>query len=62
MKIFKHIQQITLTNHQHIALEKLLPFLESDERLFILQGYIGHFKFALFYQISTMYYDINQYR
>ena len=41
MKIFNHFQHINLTNDQRHALEKLHAFLESDERVFILQGYAG---------------------
>jgi GTPase SAR1 family protein len=41
MKIFNYFQNINLTNDQRQALEKLQAFLESDERVFILQGYAG---------------------
>jgi tRNA A37 threonylcarbamoyladenosine biosynthesis protein TsaE len=41
MNIFNHFQHINLTNDQRNALEKLNTFIESDERLFILQGYAG---------------------
>lgn len=41
MKIFNHFQHITLTKDQRNALEKLSAFLESDEQVFILQGYAG---------------------
>ena len=41
MKIFDHFQHINLTNDQRNALEKLHAFLESEERVFILQGYAG---------------------
>ena len=47
MKIFDHFQHINLTNDQRIALEKLHSFLESDERVFILQGYAGSGKTTL---------------
>lgn len=47
MKIFDHFQHITLTNDQRDALEKLHAFLESDERVFILQGYAGSGKTTL---------------
>lgn len=47
MKIFKHFQHINLTNDQHNALEMLHAFLESDERVFILQGYAGSGKTTL---------------
>lgn len=41
MKIFDHFRQLNLTNDQRNALEMLHAFLESDERIFILQGYAG---------------------
>ncbi len=47
MKIFDHFQHITLTNDQRNALKKLHAFLESDERVFILQGYAGSGKTTL---------------
>lgn len=47
MKIFDHFQHINLTNDQRLALEKLHAFLESDERIFILQGYAGSGKTTL---------------
>lgn len=47
MKIFDHFQHINLTNDQRNALEKLQTFLESDERVFILQGYAGSGKTTL---------------
>src|SRR5690606_14808946 len=47
MKIFNHFQQINLTNDQRNALEQLHAFLESDERIFILQGYAGSGKTTL---------------
>lgn len=47
MKIFDHFQHINLTNDQRQALEKLHAFLESDERIFILQGYAGSGKTTL---------------
>lgn len=47
MKIFNHFQHINLTNDQRNALEKLYAFLESDERVFILQGYAGSGKTTL---------------
>ncbi len=47
MKIFNHFQHISLTNDQHQALGKLSDFLESDERIFILQGYAGSGKTTL---------------
>ncbi|UCS94974.1 AAA family ATPase [Echinicola marina] len=47
MKIFDHFQHINLTNHQRNALEMLHAFLESDERVFILQGYAGSGKTTL---------------
>lgn len=47
MKIFDHFQHINLTNDQRNALEKLQAFLESDERIFILQGYAGSGKTTL---------------
>lgn len=47
MKIFDHFQHINLTNDQRNALEKLHAFLESDEHIFILQGYAGSGKTTL---------------
>ena len=47
MNIFNHFQHINLTTDQHNALEKLSNFLESDERIFILQGYAGSGKTTL---------------
>lgn len=47
MKIFDHFQHINLTNDQRNALERLHAFLESDERVFILQGYAGSCKVKL---------------
>lgn len=47
MKIFDYFQHINLTNDQHIALENLHTFLESDTRIFILQGYAGSGKTTL---------------
>lgn len=47
MNIFYYFQHINLTNDQRNALEKLQTFLESDERLFILQGYAGSGKTTL---------------
>jgi tRNA A37 threonylcarbamoyladenosine biosynthesis protein TsaE len=47
MIIFDHFQHINLTSDQHNALEKLNTFLQSDERVFILQGYAGSGKTTL---------------
>ncbi len=47
MKIFDHFQHINLTNDQRNAVERLYAFLESDERVFILQGYAGSGKTTL---------------
>ncbi|MGI6323112.1 MAG: ATP-dependent DNA helicase [Bacteroidales bacterium] len=47
MKIFDHFRHINLTNDQRNALEKLQVFLESDKRVFILQGYAGSGKTTL---------------
>jgi AAA domain-containing protein/TOTE conflict system TATA-binding-like protein len=47
MKIFDYFQHINLTNDQRNALENLGTFLESDERVFILQGYAGSGKTTL---------------
>ncbi len=47
MKILDHFQHINLTNDQRNALEMLHAFLESDERVFILQGYAGSGKTTL---------------
>lgn len=47
MNIFNHFQHINLTNDQRNALEKLQSFLESNDRVFILQGYAGSGKTTL---------------
>jgi tRNA A37 threonylcarbamoyladenosine biosynthesis protein TsaE len=47
MKIFDHFQFINLTKDQRNALERLDAFLESDDRVFILQGYSGSGKTTL---------------
>lgn len=47
MRIFDHFQHINLTNDQRNALEMLHAFLESDARVFILQGYAGSGKTTL---------------
>lgn len=47
MRIFDHFQHINLTNDQRQSLEKLHVFLESDDRVFILQGYAGSGKTSL---------------
>ncbi len=47
MQIFDHFRHINLTNDQRNALEMLYAFLESDERVFILQGYAGSGKTTL---------------
>jgi hypothetical protein len=47
MSIFNHFQHINLTNDQHTALDKIQDFLNSDENIFILQGYAGSGKTTL---------------
>src|SRR5690554_4567424 len=47
MKILSHFQHITLTNDQRTALESISEFLESKNRVFILQGYAGSGKTTL---------------
>lgn len=47
MKIFDHFQHITLTNDQRNALEMLSTFFESEEQVFVLQGYAGSGKTTL---------------
>ena len=47
MSILQHFQLINLTNDQNVALEKLNAFLQSDNRVFILQGYAGSGKTTL---------------
>lgn len=47
MQIFDHFRHINLTKDQRNALEILHAFLESDERVFILQGYAGSGKTTL---------------
>lgn len=41
MNILNYFQHINLSNDQRTALEKLHVFLESDDRVFVLQGYAG---------------------
>ncbi len=41
MSILNHFQHINLTNDQHTSLAKIQDFLNSDENIFILQGYAG---------------------
>jgi len=47
MSILNYFQHVNLTNDQLNALKKLNAFLESDERVFILQGYAGSGKTML---------------
>ncbi|WP_027137212.1 ATP-dependent DNA helicase [Gaetbulibacter saemankumensis] len=47
MSIFDYFNNLELTNDQHKALEKLYAFIQSDERVFILQGYAGSGKTTL---------------
>ena len=47
MEIFDHFQHINLTINQRNALEELHAFIESDKRIFILQGYAGSGKTTL---------------
>ncbi len=47
MSILNHFQHINLTNDQHTALAKIQDFLNSDENIFILQGYAGSGKTTL---------------
>lgn len=47
MKIFNQFQHINLTQDQSNALEMLQSFIESDERVFVLQGYAGSGKTTL---------------
>ncbi len=47
MKILDHFGHIILTDDQRHALEELHFFLESDSRVFILQGYAGSGKTTL---------------
>jgi ATP-dependent exoDNAse (exonuclease V), alpha subunit - helicase superfamily I member len=47
MSIFNHFQHINLSNDQHNALVKIQDFLNSDENVFILQGYAGSGKTTL---------------
>lgn len=41
MFIFDHFQHINLTNDQHVALEGIQNFLDSDKNVFVLKGYAG---------------------
>lgn len=41
MRIFDFFQHINLTAELRNALKMLQAYLESDERIFILQGYAG---------------------
>lgn len=47
MNILNHFKHINLTNDQQSALEKLCAFLDSDDNVFILQGYAGSGKTTL---------------
>jgi len=47
VNIFNHFQHINLTNDQRNAIEKLSAFLESEDNIFILQGYAGSGKTTL---------------
>ena len=47
MSILDHFQHINLTSDQRNALGKLHAFLESDDKVFILQGYAGSGKTTL---------------
>lgn len=53
MSIFNHFQNISLTDDQRHALEKLHAFLESEDQVFILQGYAGSGKTTLLKGIVT---------
>lgn len=41
MSIFNHFQDLTLSNDQKVALEKLVIFLNSPTQVFMLKGYAG---------------------
>ena len=41
MSIFNHFQNLTLSNDQKVALEKLESFLNSSTQVFMLKGYAG---------------------
>ena len=45
--IFNHFQDLTLTEDQRNALEKIEKFLSSDTQIFILKGYAGSGKTTL---------------
>lgn len=45
--IFNHFQDLTLTDDQRNALEKIEKFLSSDVQIFILKGYAGSGKTTL---------------
>lgn len=47
MDLFNHFQNITLTQDQKRAVENLASFVESEENVFILQGYAGSGKTTL---------------
>lgn len=47
MKILDHFQHINLTKDQHNALVEIQDFLNSDDHVFILQGYAGSGKTTL---------------
>lgn len=53
MKIFDHFQHLNLTNDQRNVVKMLHTFLESDERIFILQGYAGTGKTTLLKGIAN---------
>lgn len=60
MSIFSHFQHINLTNDQHTALGKIQDFLNSDEHIFILQGYAGSGKTTILKGICSYLQTQNQ--
>ncbi len=52
MSIFSHFQHINLTLDQRNALDRLQTFIESDNRVFVLQGYAGTGKTTLIKGLS----------
>lgn len=56
-------KEITLTESQQMALDKMLSFVESDDRVFILKGYAGTGKTTLMrFLINSLYDKGKQYK
>ncbi len=60
MNLFNHFKTITLTNDQKNALEQFYAFLQSEKRVFILQGYAGSGKTTLLKGIVEYFQSLEQ--